>query len=92
MKAAGRRGIKLALLLYFALQEKSTPAWAKTVIVGALAYFIMPIDAIPDMLPGVGYSDDMGVLAVALATVAAHVDSNVRSKANQKLLRWFPES
>ena len=86
---AGREVIEKALLLYYALIDSDTPIWAKTVIVGALGYFITPIDAIPDLTPVVGYSDDLGALASALAIVAAHIKPEHKTKAQEKIKVWF---
>ncbi len=88
-KKAGCKVVYAALLLYFALQNPQTPAWAKTVIIGALAYFISPIDAIPDVTPIVGFSDDLGALAAALGVVAVFIDEEVKEKARAKLSDWF---
>lgn len=88
-KTAGREVIEKALWLYYAAQEKNTPPWAKAVIIGALGYFISPIDAIPDVVPFVGFSDDLGAMAVAIATVAAYINDDVKAKAAQKLHDWF---
>lgn len=60
---AGRKVIDKVLRLYYALQDKDTPIWAKSIIVGALAYFISPLDAIPDITPVVGYVDDWGAIS-----------------------------
>jgi len=87
--SAGKDVVEKALVLYFALQSNRVPAWAKTVIVGALAYFISPVDAIPDLLPIVGYTDDLGALAAALGMVAVHIDDDMRKQAKQKLCEWF---
>lgn len=88
-KDAGESVISPALKMYYALLDTDTPVWAKTTIVGALGYFISPIDAIPDIMPVVGYSDDLGVLAAALAVVSASIkDEHVR-KAKEILKRWF---
>lgn len=88
-KAAGKEVIEKALFLYYAAQESDTPVWAKTIIYSALAYFISPIDAIPDITPVVGYSDDLGALVSALATVSIYVTEDVKNKARQKLSEWF---
>lgn len=88
-KKAGREVIEKALLLYYALVDSDTPAWAQGVIVGALGYFISPIDAIPDMIPVVGYMDDLAVMAAALVTVACHIKVEHSEKAEDKLKRWF---
>lgn len=88
-KTAGKEVIDKALQLYYVLQEPGTPAWAKTVIVGALGYFISPIDAIADVIPMIGYADDLGVLAAAMATVAMYITDEVKAKAAAKLAEWF---
>ena len=86
--AAGREVIEKALWLYYAAQRPETPIWAKTVIFGALSYFLMPLDAIPDFLPG-GYVDDLGALSMALGTVAVYINDDVKQQATTKLRTWF---
>jgi uncharacterized membrane protein YkvA (DUF1232 family) len=54
------------------------------VIFGALVYFIAPIDAIPDLTPLVGFTDDLGALAAALAMVSIYVDNNVEKTSCRK--------
>ena len=87
--SAGKEVIEKALWLYYAAQNPETPIWAKTTIYGALGYFILPIDAIPDIVPVVGYSDDLGVLATALATVSMYITDEVKKLAAQKIRDWF---
>lgn len=87
--AAGREVIERALWLYYAAQRPETPPWAKAVVFGALAYFISPVDAIPDVVPVVGYSDDLATLAAAVTTIAAYIDDAVKAKAAERLRRWF---
>jgi len=86
---AGKEIIFVALKLYYVLQKPETPAWAKAIIMGALGYFISPIDAILDFAPIIGYSDDIGVLVAALATVTAYIDERVVKLAEEKLKSWF---
>jgi len=86
---AGREVVKKALVLFEALKDKDTPAWAKAVIVSALGFFISPLDAIPDVLPFVGYADDLGALAAAFAAVAIYVKDEHVAAANATLQRWF---
>jgi uncharacterized membrane protein YkvA (DUF1232 family) len=88
-KVAGSEVVGKTLQLYYAAQEPDTPKWAKGVIIGALGYFITPIDAIPDMIPAAGYSDDLGVLALAIATVALYITPAVKQKAQAKMQDWF---
>jgi uncharacterized membrane protein YkvA (DUF1232 family) len=66
-----------------------TPVGAKSIIVGALGYFISPVDAIPDIIPVAGYTDDLGVLTMAFATVAMHVKDVHGDMAKEKLKQWF---
>lgn len=86
---AGKDVIEMALTLYYAAQKPDIPFWAKTTIYAALAYFISPLDAIPDLTPVVGFSDDLGALALALATVSAYIDDEVKQKAKEKIELWF---
>ena len=85
--AAGRKVIEIALTLYYALIDEDTPFWAKRVIVTALLYFVSPVDAIPDFVPVIGYSDDLAVLATALAVVAAHIKPKHRKRARKWVKR-----
>lgn len=91
-RSAGIKVIYACLLLFYALKEPRTPGWAKGVILGALGYFVSPIDAIPDLVPVAGYTDDLGVLVMALATVAMYIDENVKFQARNKIMDWFPNA
>ncbi|NVZ64347.1 DUF1232 domain-containing protein [Pseudomonas gingeri] len=88
-KAAGESALEPALKMYYAATDSDTPAWAKTAIYGALGYFISPIDAIPDPVPLLGYTDDVGVLCAALATTAAHIKNTHVARAQETLKQWF---
>jgi len=88
-KIAGQEVVEKALWLYYAAQSPETPAWAKTTIYGALGYLIFPVDAIPDIVPVVGYADDLGVLAAAVAAVTIYITDDVKDQAAQKLKVWF---
>ena len=87
--AAGREVVEKALWLYYASRRPDVPRWAKLTIYAALAYFILPMDAIPDITPLLGYSDDLGALSAALLTVAHYVDDEVKAKARRRLQKWF---
>ena len=89
VKQAGLKAVYTALLLYNAYKRKETPVWARRIIMGALGYLIMPFDALPDITPIVGYTDDLGVLGLGLVTVAAYVNDEVRQKSRQQLTQWF---
>lgn len=88
-KSAGEEVLTVALKMYFAAIDSDTPAWAKATIYSALGYFILPIDAVPDMLPAVGYTDDLGVLAAAFTAVAVHIKDRHVKEAKETLARWL---
>lgn len=88
-RAAGREVVEKALWLFFAARRPETPRWAKATVYGALAYFIVPLDAIPDVAPIAGYTDDLGVLTLAVGTIAAYIDAGVKEKTRRLLARWF---
>jgi uncharacterized membrane protein YkvA (DUF1232 family) len=88
-KVAGIKVIYLALLLFYTLQQSSTPKWAKSVIIGALGYFIFPLDFIPDFIPIAGFSDDLSALLAVIVAVALYIDEDTKSKAKTKLHIWF---
>lgn len=89
--SAGKQVIEKALVLYYCLQDPDTPAWARAVIIGALGYFIVPLDAVPDPTPIIGFVDDLGALAAALAIVAVHIKPEHWEKARNKVKEWFGE-
>lgn len=91
-RVAGREVVERALLLYLVLRDPATPAWARATVIGALGYFISPIDLLPDVVPGAGYTDDLGVLAVALGLVAVSITPGMRRIAARTAARWFGDS
>ena len=86
---AGREVVERALWLYYAAERPEVPRWAKLTIYGALAYFVLPLDAIPDLIPGAGYVDDLGALTTALLTVAGFVNDEVKQRASARMHEWF---
>lgn len=77
------------LLLFYALQDPTVPMGAKATIVGALGYFIAPLDLIPDIAPGVGYGDDMTAVITALGVVSVYITPEIKIKARTKTREWF---
>ena len=86
---AGKEVVEKALVLFYCLQDPDTPTRAKGIIAGALGYLIVPLDAIPDLTPGVGFVDDLGALTLALTIVVAHVKPEHHERARTKLNDWF---
>lgn len=86
---AGHSVVYTALLLFYTLQKPDLPKKARITILAALGYFILPVDLIPDFAVGIGFTDDLGALGVALIQVAMHIDDEVKQKAKAKLTDWF---
>jgi len=76
-----------ALAAWYATQDPKTPLAAKGIILGALAYFVMPVDAIPDIFAGIGFTDDAAVIAAVLASLGAHLKPRHHDQAAQALKR-----
>ena len=70
-----------AVAAYFCAIDRQTPAYIKAMLFGAIAYFIMPMDVIPDFIAGLGFTDDASVLAATLAAVTRHLRPEHREKA-----------
>ncbi|RPJ33855.1 MAG: DUF1232 domain-containing protein [Verrucomicrobiaceae bacterium] len=87
--SAGRKTLMSALILFYCLKDRDTPAWARAVIVGVLGYLILPTDLIPDMIPGAGFGDDWGAIIAALGTVAAYIKDEHKTKARAQVERFF---
>lgn len=85
----GIKAVYSALLMFYAYRRSDTPKWAKNIILGVLGYLLAPIDAIPDLSPIVGYTDDLAVLSFGLVTIAAYINTDVREKARKRLGDWF---
>ena len=88
-KKAGIKTIYMVLLLHYVLNSPNVSIEDKAKIYGALGYFILPIDLIPDFIPIVGYSDDVAALAYALHAVWKNVTPEIKQQAQQKLRSWF---
>ena len=80
------------LAAYYCAFDHATPLQVKAALIGALAYFVLPFDAIPDMLPLLGYGDDAAVLVTALRMVAAHLRPEHRDAARRALARGLDAS
>jgi uncharacterized membrane protein YkvA (DUF1232 family) len=79
------------LAAWYCAFDRETPRHVQAALVGALAYFVLPFDVIPDMLPVVGFTDDAAVLATALKLVAAHMRPEHRAAAKAAIARGLTE-
>ena len=75
------------LAAYYCAFDKRTPRHVQVALLGAIAYFILPFDFVPDMLPVLGFSDDAAVLATAIRLVASHITPEHREAARAALTR-----
>jgi len=75
------------LAAHYCAFDKDTPLTVKATLVAALAYFVLPVDAIPDVLPVIGFTDDAAVLATAIKLVAGNIRPAHREAARNALAR-----
>ena len=91
-RSAGGKGLETALVLFYCHKDPDTPSWARSVIIGALGYVVLPTDLLPDVLPGIGFTDDWAAVLWAVATVARHVKDGHRRSARKQLGRLLGQS
>ena len=89
-KRIGSKAVYYALVLYYAIQSPTISKKDKLIVYGALGYLILPIDLLPDFLPG-GFTDDIAGLAIAVYKIARNITPDVRDKAKSKVEEWFGE-
>jgi uncharacterized membrane protein YkvA (DUF1232 family) len=85
VKKAGKRVFEPALTLWCVLKSEETPAAAKALILGALGYLVCPLDLIPDLVPVLGFTDDLAALLAVLKTVGDHVTEDVRKEVFRRM-------
>ena len=88
-KKAGLKLIYLAFLLYYTLSSYTISTIDRTIIIGALGYFIFPLDIIPDYIPFFGYTDDLTILLYAYRRVKVNITDDIRNNAKNKLSSFF---
>ena len=74
---------KQLVSVYYSARDPDTPMAAKGIMMGALAYFVLPFDAIPDIFAGIGFTDDAAVFAALIATLGANIKRRHRDQAAQ---------
>jgi len=87
MKRVGRR-IPFAedvVAAAYCAMDPATPARVRLLILGGLAYFVLPFDGIPDMLPLIGLTDDAAVMAAVIAAVRMHMRPDHAERARDFL-------
>jgi uncharacterized membrane protein YkvA (DUF1232 family) len=76
-----------ALSVWWCARDPSTPAAAKGMMMAALAYFVLPLDAIPDVLPALGLTDDAAVIAAVIAIVGRNLKPRHKEAAQAFLAK-----
>ncbi|BCJ89492.1 hypothetical protein IZ6_02270 [Terrihabitans soli] len=76
-----------ALSAWYCAFDRETPASVRYTLMGALAYFVLPTDIIPDILPLIGFADDASVLSAALVAVGTHINETHRAAARDALTK-----
>ena len=77
---------------YYCAFDRETPRHVQAALIGALAYFVLPFDVIPDMMPVLGFTDDAAVLATAIKLVASHIRPEHREAAKRAIARGMAEA
>ncbi|CCE09406.1 conserved hypothetical protein [Bradyrhizobium sp. STM 3843] len=80
------------LAAYYCAFDHETPRHVQVALLGAIAYFILPFDFIPDMMPVLGFTDDAAVLATAIRMVASHITPDHRAAARAALKRGLDDA
>lgn len=88
-RKAGAKVVYAVLVAYYAVQSEALSFSDKAKLYGALGYFILPVDLIPDTILAMGYTDDMAALLYVLRTVSTNITPETKRKAEQKLREWF---
>jgi|SRR5262245_53499446 len=83
--AAGLPFAEDLVTVYFCAFDRETPRRVQVALIGALAYFVLPFDFVPDMLPFIGFTDDAAVLATAIRLVSVHIRPQHREAARRVL-------
>jgi len=81
-----------ALAVWYCARDEATPMAAKGMMFAALAYFVSPLDAVPDILAGIGYTDDAAVFMAMLALVGRHLKPHHREAARLDIERLRREA
>ena len=88
-KKIGLKATSYALILYYVLQKKEVPLADKMLITGCLGYFILPLDLVPDLIPAMGYSDDVVGMLFAIKRCMNYVDDEIKENVSNRLVSWF---
>lgn len=88
VRRLGAEVIEKVLIGYYVMRDDATPRRARLTLAGALAYFLLPTDAVADLLPAIGFTDDAMAIAMALAAVATSIRPRHRDLARATMQGW----
>ena len=88
-KRIGVKTLYAVLVLYYAVNSPQISMQEKAKIYGALGYFILPIDLLPDMIPFAGYADDWAALLYVIKQVYEQITPEIKQRAREQLVQWF---
>ncbi len=88
-RKAGSKLVYSVLLLYYVLRSQAVSNADKAKIYGALGYFLLPLDILPDFIPMAGYTDDLTAVIWAVHTVWKNITPEVKAQASAKTREWF---
>jgi uncharacterized membrane protein YkvA (DUF1232 family) len=86
-EVAGVPFLEDVLTAHYCAFDRNTPVHVKAVLVGAIVYFVVPDDLIPDSLPIIGYADDAAVLGMAIKMMSSHIKPEHREAARRMVAR-----
>ncbi|PLX13291.1 MAG: hypothetical protein C0598_03980 [Marinilabiliales bacterium] len=92
---AGKLGTNLlfyAIILYYLISDRNIPLKTRLIFMAALGYFILPMDLISDLIPGLGFTDDLTFIMYAISTGNDHITDDIKQKAKNKLRTLFTSS
>lgn len=87
----GRKTVYHVFVLYYVARDSAVPTSLKLKVFGALAYFILPLDFIPDAILGLGFTDDILALAWAVFSMRKYITPEIKAKARERVRQWFGE-
>lgn len=90
-KKAGQKIVYAVMLLYYVIQSPEISKGDKATIIGALGYFILPLDLLPDFIPVLGFTDDLSAILLALHAVWKNITPDVKAKASAKVSGIFSD-
>ena len=84
----GKESLYQILTLYYTMRRPDIPAKVKAIILGALGYFVLPLDAVPDFIPVLGFSDDLAIVALCVSYVRQWTTPAEEEKARKRMNEW----